>query len=47
MPQVTVTINGANDVIYTVNDTVDPSATKSGAEQADMEETLPSGRQRR
>ena len=28
---VTVTINGANDVVYTVNDTVDPSATKLGA----------------
>jgi VCBS repeat-containing protein len=27
----TVTINGSNDVIYTVNDTVDPSATKLGA----------------
>ena len=28
---VTVTINGTNDVVYTVNDTVDPSATKLGA----------------
>ena len=31
MSQVTVTINGSNDVTYTVNDTVDPSATEGGA----------------